>query len=311
MKSSIEKAAERLKKSKGSDHSGQVHHMLDEPTEKMGSLAGDNISAQVESKSYELEGVSKESGSRDVHHLDMEALKKNGILTPDQERTKFAEEFRMIKRPLLMNAFGKGAAPVARGNMIMVTSAMPGEGKTYNALNLAMSMTMEMDSTVLLVDSDVVKPSLTGQLGLEGYPGLIDLLLDSSMHLGDVIINTDIPRLRVLPAGKKHVRSTELLASEQMNRIATELSERYSDRIILFDAPPLLATTEATVLAHLVGQILLIVEAGKTSEQAVKEAISLLNKDKVIGTVLNKSRGSFGSGYYGGYYGGGYYGSGN
>lgn len=241
-----------------------------------------------------------------VYRLDLKGLERRGFLTPDGLRSKTAEEYRMIKRPLLMNALGKGAAPVDRGNMIMVTSALPNEGKTFNALNLAMSMAMERDSTVLLIDADVVKPSLSQLLGMENRPGLTDVLVDPQLDIGDVIIGTEIPKLKVIPAGRIHSHSTELLASEDMQRIANELSERYADRIVLLDTPPLLVTSQASVLAHLVGQILVVVESGKTPQSAVTEAVSLLDKSKVIGMALNKSRRSFSSDYYGGYYG--YYG---
>ncbi len=244
-----------------------------------------------------------ERSDEPVLKLDFSQLEKAGYLTPHSGQSKLAEEYRMLKRPVLHNAFGKGAAPVERGNLVMVLSALPGEGKTFTALNLAMSMTLELDTTVLLVDADVIKPSLTGLLGLAGRPGLTDVLIEKNVELGDVILNTELSKLRVLPAGKIHVHSTELLASEQMTKIAAELSERYPDRIVLFDGPPILATSQAVVLADLVGQVLLVVEAGRTPQHAVKEALSHLNQDKVIGTVLNKSRRSFTGDYYGAYYG--------
>lgn len=230
------------------------------------------------------------------------ALAKQGFLTPNSHRNATAEEYRSLKRPILMNAFGKGAVPVERGNLLMVVSSLPGEGKTFTSFNLAMSMAMERDKTVLLVDSDVIKQSLTKLLGLEGKLGLLDVLKDNSVSLGDVIIRTDLPNLNIIPAGQGQINSTELLASEAMERVTTDLSTRYADRIVVFDAPPILATTEATVLAHFMGQILLVVEAGKTLQNIVKDAIGHLEKDKVIGLLLNKSRRSFKSEYYG-YYG--------
>lgn len=231
--------------------------------------------------------------------LSLEQLHAQGFITPNSERSNVTQEYRMLKRPLLMNAQGKGAAPIRHGNLIMIVSALPGEGKTFTSLNLAMSMAMERDTTVLLIDSDVVKPSMSKLLGLQNQPGLIDVLLDEQ-SLEDVIIRTDMQKLNVLPAGRAHAHSTELLASEQMQRVCTELSERYPDRIVLFDAPPLLATTEAIVLAHLLGQILIVVEAGKTPQHVIGEAIAKLDRDKVIGMLLNKSRGSLSSNY--GYY---------
>lgn len=242
--------------------------------------------------------------TKTTHHVDVARFDRQGLLTPESARSALAEEYRLIKRPVLLNAFGKGAAPVDSGNLVMITSALPGEGKTFTSINLAMSLAMELDTTVLMVDSDVVKPSLTRQIGLSEYPGLIDVLLDPSMDLSEVIVETDIPRLRVLPAGRSHSHSTELLASKQMAQLMREVSARYSDRIVILDAPPLLATSEASVLADLVGQILLVVEAGKTPENAIVDAIGKLNSEKrVIGTILNKMVRTVGSDYYGGYYG--------
>lgn len=288
--SSIEKAVERLQKSGDGD------------------TDANSVSKKVSDESMHNAGSDRqeEESTQAVWHLNLKRLEQHGYLTPDALRSKTAEEYRMIKRPLLMNALGKGAAPVDRGNMIMVTSSLPGEGKTFNALNLAMSMAMERDSTVLLIDADVVKPALSRILGLESRPGLTDVLVDPQLDLGDIIISTDLPKLKVIPAGRSHSHSTELLASDQMQRIANELSARYPDRIIVLDTPPLLVTSQASVLTHLVGQILMVVEAGKTPDSAVREAVSLLDSSKVIGMALNKSRGSLSGEYYGGYYG--YYG---
>lgn len=239
------------------------------------------------------------------YSFNYNALSQQGFLTPNSERNSVAEEYRSLKRPILMNAFGKGAVPVERGNLVMVVSAEPGEGKTFSAFNLAMSMAMERDKTVLLVDSDVVRSTLTKMLGMDNQLGLLDVLKDKHIQLNDVIVNTDLPNFSILPAGKAQMNSTELLASEEMERVAADLSSRYSDRIILFDAPPILATTESIVLAHLMGQIVMVVEAGKTLQNVVTTALSQLDQDKVIGLLLNKCRRGFRSEYYGGY---GYYG---
>jgi exopolysaccharide/PEP-CTERM locus tyrosine autokinase len=240
-------------------------------------------------------------------HIAADKLKEFGFLTPDSPDQKLAEQYRVLKRPVLINAFKNGPDKVDYSNSVMITSAAEGEGKTYTSFNLAISMSMERNSTVLLIDSDVIKGSLSNLLGLENSPGLTDLLSNPELTLSDVIVTTDIPRLKVLPAGRPNIHSTELLASAEMKRLANELSTRYPDRIILFDAPPLLATSQAKVLTNLAGQILLVVEAGKTPQQLVEESVSQLDKNKIIGVVLNKSRTAAG-GYYGGYYGD-YYGS--
>ncbi len=235
--------------------------------------------------------------------LDMLRLRASGMVTPDAARSQISEEFRMIKRPLLKNAFGQGAALVENGNLIMVTSAFPGEGKTFNSINLAMSIATEFDNTVLLIDADVARPAVTAYFNIETGPGLVDYLTGDHPDLSQLLIRTDIPKLTLLPAGRRHQHSTELLASENMRNLVRELSQRYSDRIIIFDSPPLLATTEASVLASLMGQIVVVVESEKTTQDALKEALSLLDANKSINLVLNKSRQPFGADYYGAYYG--------
>jgi len=225
---------------------------------------------------------------RSVHRINLADLQQQGFLIPDHGGHLLSEEYRMIKRPLLLNAFGKGASHIVHGNLVMVVSAISGEGKTFTTLNLAMSIAMERDTTVLMVDSDVVKPSLSGFLGLSGHLGLTDLLYDENLNLSEAIVNTDIQKLKVLPAGRTNVHSTELLASRRMEYLAKELSNRYPDRIVLFDSPPLLVTSQACVLSQIMGQILMVVEAGRVSQAAVKEALAMLDSDKVIGLILNK-----------------------
>ncbi len=243
-----------------------------------------------------------------VVKIDIARLHREGYLTPGGQRSRVAEEFRIIKRPLLENAFGRAAALVEHGNLIMVTSAIPGEGKTYTAVNLAMSIAAEMDKTVLLVDADTGRARVHEVLNLPLGPGLIDLLDDDSLDVGDVMLRTTIPKLRVIPMGRFHSHSTELLASASMQRLMQELETRYSDRVVIIDSPPILATSESVVLSGLAGQIVFVVEAAHTSQGHVKDALSLLDGTKPIGLVLNKVRKSPGASYYGyGSYGSGYH----
>jgi len=235
--------------------------------------------------------------------LNYAELNRLGFITPTYNIENLEEEYRIIKRPIIMNAFAKGAAPVLFGNLVMITSALPGEGKSYTSMNLAMSMAMEMDSTVLLIDGDVIRASTSKMLGIDNRPGLTDLLEGKEEGIENVILSTDNPKLKIIPAGRRQTHSTELLASDLMGEIAKELSSRYSDRIILFDAPPLLATTEAIVLTHIMGQIIMVVEAGSSKKDEVKAALSTIDEEKVVGLILNKSRKNA-SGSYGGYYGG-------
>ena len=236
---------------------------------------------------------------RPPFQFDMQRLKAEGCITPDTGRSRLAEEYRMIKRPLLINAFGKGAALVPDGNMIMVTSTYPGEGKTFTAVNLAMSITQEMDKTVLLVDADVGRSRIHRMLGTPDSPGLMDLLLDENLDMADAMVRTSIANLRVLPKGRAHPRATELLASNAMAELTREMANRYPDRIVIFDSPPLLITSESVVLSSHMGQIVFVVEANQTSQGAVKEALALLDDSKPIGLVLNKARKIMTSDYYG------------
>lgn len=245
------------------------------------------------------------ANSRTVN-LDFKRLGARGFLTNADERGKLAEEYRMIKRPLLANAFGPN--PVLKGNLIMVTSSLPGEGKSFSAINLAISIAMELDRTVLLVDADVAKPSLPKYLGFQAEHGLLDVLREDSRDLSSVILRTNIEKLSILPAGKSHARGTELLASDAMDRLIADVANRYSDRLVLFDSPPILATSEASVLASHMGQIVMVVESEKTPKSALREALSRIEGTcDVVSIVLNKSATPSAGDYYG-YYGYGGYG---
>jgi receptor protein-tyrosine kinase len=243
-------------------------------------------------------GGSSKKQSRSVT-VDLERLQAANMVTPASSNSKIAGEFRVIKRPLLANAQGKGVTPVERGNLIMVTSSLAGEGKSFVAVNLAMSIAMEVDATVLLVDGDVIAPGVMRTLGLRESKGLIDLLTTPSLDVGDVMLKTNVDRLSVLPAGTSHDRASELLASDAMARLLQDLASRYPDRIILFDSPPLLATTESRSLAAHMGQIVVVVEADRTPKGTVEDALSKVEACPVVMTVLNKAVESELGSYYG------------
>ena len=221
--------------------------------------------------------------------LDLDAIGASGLLVPSQTRTLLASEFRVIKRPLITNAMNKGAAPVTNGNLIMVTSALPAEGKSFTAINLAISIAMELDNTVVLVDADVARPSVLNMLGLPPAEGLLDVVTANSLDISGVLLRTNIEKLSILPSGTQHPRATELLASEAMIRLLDDMAQRYPDRIIIFDSPPLLATTEARTLATHMGQIVVVVQAGETSQAAVKEALSTIEACPLKMMVLNQA----------------------
>ncbi|MDP2431408.1 MAG: XrtA-associated tyrosine autokinase [Pseudomonadota bacterium] len=241
--------------------------------------------------------------------VDIGRLKEMGAVTPDSGRSKVAEEYRLIKRPLLANAFGHGGAErVRNGNLIMVTSSLPGEGKTFTAINLAISMATELEHTVLLVDADVSKSTVMRYLGLSAKHGLIDVLQNPDLPLSDALIKTNIAKLTVLPAGDSISHATELLASSAMKNFVRDIASRYPDRIIIFDSPPLLSTSEASVLATYMGQIVFVVEAERTPQDAITDALAHLADCEHIGLVLNKVASGGGGGDYGYGYGYGGYG---
>jgi protein-tyrosine kinase len=242
-----------------------------------------------------------DSGTARRVDIDFARLKARGFVTPDAGTTQIAEEFRVIKRPIIRNALGQTGARVKNGNLVMVTSALPGEGKTFTSINLAMSIATEVDSTVLLVDGDVAHPSLPELLGTPHGPGLLDLMTRDDLDFADALVKTNVDKLSLLPAGSRHRRSTELLASEQMASLLREMASRYRDRIIIFDSPPLLATTEARVLAANMGQIVMVVAADATSQHAVNQALATVEGCDIVLMVLNKaSRTDVGT-YYGYY----------
>ncbi|MBK8862449.1 MAG: AAA family ATPase [Betaproteobacteria bacterium] len=241
--------------------------------------------------------------------LDLAALAAAGVLTPDAPRATLADQFRVIKRPLISNAVGKGAATLTHGNLIMVTSALAGEGKTFMSVNLAMSIAAELDHTVVLVDADVARPSVLRMLGLPPGPGLLEML-EGKADMSSVLLKTNVDKLSILPSGAPHAKATELLASDAMSRLLEDMATRYADRIIIFDSPPLLLTTESRVLATHMGQIVMVVQAGRTQQSEVRHALSTIEACPVRLMVLNKARtdgpGAYGYGYGYGAYGYGY-----
>ena len=235
--------------------------------------------------------------------LNLAGLDTAGIITPESKRGSLIEQFRAIKRPLLMKASPTSDNRVPNGNLVLVTSAIPGEGKTFTAINLAMSIAMELDHTVLLVDADAAKSDVSRMLGVQEAEGLTDYLAQPERALSEFLVGTDIDKLAVLPAGRPRANVTELLASEHMRNLMDQFGGRYTDRIVVIDSPPILAASGASILAHLVGQTVFVVEAIRTPQSAVEEALAQLQSVRNVGLVLNKSRSKEVLGYqYGSYY---------
>ncbi|KGM39390.1 protein tyrosine kinase [Aquabacterium sp. NJ1] len=244
--------------------------------------------------------AARERRSREVE-LDLRKMSRANLLVPGDPRSQLEEEFRIIKRPLLENVRGQIAVRPHRANLIMVTSALPGEGKTQTAINLATSIAMELDHTVLLVEADVLRPAVLERMGVAAQKGLLDLLSNKSLALSDVLLKTNIPKLTLLPAGTASSRSTELLASTAMDELLEELASKYADRVIIFDTPPLLSTTESRVLASHMGQVVMVVESGKTPTSSVQQAFATVESHPVVLSMLNKYRGPKGRNTYGYY----------
>jgi protein-tyrosine kinase len=231
--------------------------------------------------------------------IHLERLSAMGYVSPQAPSSRRAEEFRMAKRPLLTNARGNPAAPVLHANRIMVTSSLPREGKTFVSINLALSIAMERDTTVLLIDADVTRPTVLERLGLPPSKGLLDVLTDPGLDIQTVMLRTNVERLSILPAGTLQDQATELLASRSMSVLVDKLASRFPNRILLFDAPPLLGSTESRVLAAHMGQVVLVIEADRTPQSRVIDALTTLESCPVVMTLLNKASSSEAGSYYG------------
>lgn len=283
------------------EHQSDIERLVD----KSSHLPDNKVTKNEKIKKPETAPVL--STTKPITEIDWTMLAKMGFLNPNDSNTLAIEEYRNIKRPLVNNAFGKGSQGIAKSNLILITSSLPGEGKTFTAINLALSIATERDKQVLLIDADVARPSVSRVLGIQSTIGLIDYLENDDISVPDIILNTNIPGLRIIPAGKLHKHSTELLSSNKMLAFADELSQRYPDRIVIFDSPPLLAATQGEVLAKLVGQIVLVVEAEKTMQSVVMESVNKLSNCDVVLAVFNKSKRNNDGDYYGYGYGYGQY----
>lgn len=237
-----------------------------------------------------------------VVQIDRVAMRAAGLLPSSTEERRIIQEFRQIKRPLLANAFGRGATPLPNGHILMLASALPGDGKTFTALNLTLSIALEKDVSILLVDADVAKPHISRTFGVQNEPGLLDVLRDEKLDVESVILDTDVPNLSILPAGSPTDTATELLASARMADVVARLGAADRKRIVVFDSPPLLLTTEARALASVAGQVVLVIGASSTPQKAVFDALDMLGEGKSISLVLNQCDEGSQQGYFN-YYG--------
>ncbi len=294
--STIEKAAAKLvSKKKIVQPSESVVEKVD--TQAAGVAV--NVS-EIDNKTVE-----NQSATTILHQtceLDFEMLAENGFLVPGHNNPQQSQEFRRIKRPLLLNQQPKIAADLPLPtNVIFITSAMPGEGKTFVSLNLALSLAAELDKRVLLIDGDAAKQDLSRWMGIADQPGLVDLLTTGKAYAESSIIDTNVDRLQVMPCGSMVDNLDELYASQLMDTLLSGLASFDSNRILIVDGPPLIATTEAAVLARRMGQVVLVVEANKTPQSAVEQAAAQLEGCQLVSSLLNKATGSNSAGYGYGY----------
>lgn len=262
--------------------------------------------AEVQASERPLRPIADNSHtSRDLKRIvevDFERLRNAGRVPPPHATRQTDEEMRRIKWPLLSALYGRGGGPVARNNVVLVTSAEPSEGKSYTSLNLALSIVRDREMRVILVDGDVALPGLTPTMDLEGAPGLNDVLDNPEMDINDVIYRTTVDGLLFVPAGKWHEHSPELIAGSRMPLIIEELGQRVGNGIVILDSPPLLATNEAQAATRYVGHVLMVVRADRTEQRVVQDAMALIDKSTPVSAILNGVEASLLSKYYGQYY---------
>lgn len=295
---SIEKALEKANLAESLGSADQARSIEENPSDSSHSNAFDEIFNNGE-YGWAAKEQTLNANAKTIEKFNWDYLHEHGFIDPSVSHMKIAEEFRSIKRPIVANAVGGLEKGIERSNLVLVTSSVPGEGKSFTAINLAISIAAERDKQVLLIDADVAKPSVSKTLGIKRTPGLIEYLEGNKIEFSDIILQTEIAGLRIVPAGKGHQFSTELLASNKMINLSRELSERYADRIVIFDSPPLLAATQAEVLSSMVGQVILVIEAEKTAQNIVMESVKKLESCDVVLAMLNKTQRSLDMNYYG------------
>lgn len=290
----VEKAAEKLRMRPAEQPgSPQVEEVTEAP-----------VAPTVERLQEQRHAVRRDAADGEVVHIDLDALVRAGLLPSEDEASgRLSNEVRRAKLPLLNNATGKSAKVPEFADRIVVTSAVPGEGKTFTAIHLAMSLAREPDFEVLLLDADIPKSDVTRTFGLEGYPGLMDILVDEMRRPTDVILRTDVPNLFLVPAGQRSSLAAELFGGRRMAQVLEELGASSKQRLLVFDSSPLLATPEARVLASQMGQVVVVVGAGHTRRYELKSALEGLGGSQYVGLILNKSRLPAIENPYYGYYG--------
>ena len=233
--------------------------------------------------------------------LPRSRMRDLGMLPPEDHERLIGEQYRKVKRPLIARTMELNAQPGSCARALMVTSALPGDGKTFTSLNLALSLALERDFTVLLVDGDVAKRDLTAVLGAQGQPGLLDLIADGERTIDSCTFRTDQPGLMFMPAGAPRATAPELLGSARTRAIVEQTLQQYPSVMILFDSPPVLLTSEAPALRTAVGQVIMVVHAGVSLKQSVSDALQVLGTTRPVSLLLNQAAPRIGQGYGYGY----------
>jgi len=297
--SKIQKALDALRESKGDQTSGtgengDVEFLLRRTRAR--KRVGSSASADETGRMRPFDD-SNETTPKHTVEIRISDLEKSGLSPNKEDREIIAQQFRRIKRPILQAAFEVDLPTGGNANIVLMASALPGAGKSFCVYNLAQSIAIERDVGAMLVDADVLKRGISQNFGLQDHIGLIDYLLDPTIELADILVATDVNDIVVIPAGRKHPQATELLASRRMQDLVALLSTQYQSRAVIFDTPPLLITNEAQVLAENMGQIVLVIEARVSSQESLIKALGLLDRQKPINAILNKSRNAAGEGY--------------
>ncbi len=314
--STIEKALQKKRakaKAENAENAENAEDNTQSTIEKASSVAAkkpegttEEATTIVEPEIAKKESVPAETQIVQENFIDLntEELEQRGFVSVESTRRLINEEYRAIKRKLLKNAFGALSTTLNNSNIIMVSSARPGEGKTFTAVNLALSIAAEKDKTVLLVDADVLRPNVSKTLRVKPRDGLMEYLLDEKQDISEVMYKTNIEKLRIIPAGKSHHLSTELLASQKMHETIDEIASRYPDRVVIIDTPPLIGINETAILTSFAGQAVVVTVEGKSRLSDISKATAQLNPDMAVGFVVNQAIISSDDqqGYYGYYY---------
>ena len=221
--------------------------------------------------------------------VTLEAMENAGLVVIKKRggRTRNLEEFRIAESRVLRLMRSEQRSAGAVGNVLLVTSTMPAEGKSFTALNIAASMAQHERERILLVDIDAKDFSITQQLGLAKNRGVIDLMRDNPPHVEDVVVATELPNLWILPIGRRS-RTKTGVPRRAITVVIEELARAFPDWVIVLDSPPCLATSDPSTLAPLVSQILMVVEAERTQKNELHAALDLIHECPNITLMLNK-----------------------